>query len=188
MTNKRSTYRTRFSRKDKIQICKCRFQRRLQRRALVTLEERRIHHSLLAISWHRLHKSPPERPSNPYVSPLVATCWSLSLPPNPCVCELAGPSLGYPWSKGLYRAPSNLPELLVVVLCKRPHFVSDSACRGSSSAGVLCLTARHGEAEEHAPRSAESPPVCSHTTYAASVEHVFSSGQDRSVCQRRTFP
>lgn len=69
-------------------------------------------------------------------------------------------------AKGLYRAPSNLPELLVVVLCKRPHFLTIAPA-------VLCLTARREEAEEHAlsAKSRRAPrPVCSCTAYVAPGE------------------
>lgn len=45
-------------------------------------------------------------------------------------------------AKGLYRAPSNLPELLVVMLCKRPHFVTIAPAGGRSP--LLCYASRHG--------------------------------------------
>lgn len=93
----------------------------------------------------------------------------------------------YPWSKGLYRAPSNLPELLVVVLCKRPHFVTIAPAGGRPP--LPCYASRRSaEKPKSTLHGAKRPPVCSRTTCAAPVEHVFSSGQDRSVCQRRTFP
>lgn len=51
----------------------------------------------------------------------------LSLPSTPFpydpTYELASISHWISMAKGLYRAPSNLPELLVVVLCKRPHLL-----------------------------------------------------------------
>lgn len=142
-----------------------------------------VYHSPLAISWHRLHRNPSGRPT---VEPLRFNprLQSLSSVPVPVSTNSSVLPPECPWSKGLYRAPSNLPELLVVVLCKRPHFVTIAPAGGRPPCYALNRGAERPKSTLH---SATSPPVCS-STYAAPVEHVFSSGQDRSVCQRRTFP
>lgn len=60
----------------------------------------------------------PRDVASPYRTPTFRRCLR-SFSPSPCLRTRR-----IPVAKGLYRAPSNLPELLVVMLCKRPHFVT----------------------------------------------------------------
>lgn len=108
-------------------------------------------------------------PSNPYVSPLSPTRQFL-----PSLCLRTRRS--FPWisvAKGLYRAPSNLPELLVVMLCKRPHFVT-IAPAGGRPPPPRYASQRGAEKLKSTLLLVESPPVCSCTAYPSHPSSTFS--------------